>query len=427
MSKVICDVCGTTYPETASACPICGCAKNTTEQTAADIAEQSETGASYTYVKGGRFSKSNVRKRNKGTVKASSKAGREVQRAPEPKPEQDRASKGLIAVVLILMLAIVAVLVYIGLRFFGPQDQVDPSDNTTVSTDATDPSDSTEPSGPVTVPCTGIKLSNSTIELSAEGSAWLLSAEVLPENTTDKLVFTSADETVATVTDKGNIEAVGGGETVITVTCGSQTAQCKIVCTFGDPVKPTDPTEPSVDIPADFKLTLRKDDITISERYPDPVSLFRDTDSVKASDITWSVDDPKVASVDEKGVVSAVGKGNTTVHAKLGDQTASCKVNVSFQPEVPSEDTYKISHKDVTLEVGKTFRLTLSTAEGANVEAQWTASEEGYVEIDGKNIKAVKSTWELTGRSITVSATVDEVTYSCIVRIPEAEEEEPET
>ena len=25
MSKVICDVCGTTYPDTASVCPICGC------------------------------------------------------------------------------------------------------------------------------------------------------------------------------------------------------------------------------------------------------------------------------------------------------------------------------------------------------------------------------------------------------------------
>ena len=59
MSKVICDVCGTTYPETASNCPICGCAKNSTEQTMLD----SDPGAegSYAPVKGGRFSKRNVR------------------------------------------------------------------------------------------------------------------------------------------------------------------------------------------------------------------------------------------------------------------------------------------------------------------------------------------------------------------------------
>ena len=27
MSKIVCDICGTAYPETAEACPICGCTK----------------------------------------------------------------------------------------------------------------------------------------------------------------------------------------------------------------------------------------------------------------------------------------------------------------------------------------------------------------------------------------------------------------
>jgi hypothetical protein len=28
MSKVICDVCGTSFPETDEQCPLCGCAKS---------------------------------------------------------------------------------------------------------------------------------------------------------------------------------------------------------------------------------------------------------------------------------------------------------------------------------------------------------------------------------------------------------------
>ena len=28
MSKIICDICGTTYPDTADCCPICGCSKD---------------------------------------------------------------------------------------------------------------------------------------------------------------------------------------------------------------------------------------------------------------------------------------------------------------------------------------------------------------------------------------------------------------
>ena len=96
MSKVICDVCGTTYPETAAVCPICGCAKNTTDQTVADSTQNPEV-AAYTPVKGGRFSKSNVRKRNKKM--------KETRRSGEDAPENDGANKGLVAVVLVLLLA----------------------------------------------------------------------------------------------------------------------------------------------------------------------------------------------------------------------------------------------------------------------------------------------------------------------------------
>ena len=28
MSKIICDICGTTYPDTAEQCPICGCPRD---------------------------------------------------------------------------------------------------------------------------------------------------------------------------------------------------------------------------------------------------------------------------------------------------------------------------------------------------------------------------------------------------------------
>ena len=64
MSKVICDICGTAYPETATQCPICGCARdNVTQTPAADATQKTdgEAAGGYTYVKGGRFSKSNVR------------------------------------------------------------------------------------------------------------------------------------------------------------------------------------------------------------------------------------------------------------------------------------------------------------------------------------------------------------------------------
>ena len=69
MSKVICDICGTSYPETATQCPICGCVRPA-ESTAVSDSDREHQG--YTYVKGGRFSKANVKKRNQAAIASGS-------------------------------------------------------------------------------------------------------------------------------------------------------------------------------------------------------------------------------------------------------------------------------------------------------------------------------------------------------------------
>ena len=413
MSKVICDVCGTTYPETASVCPICGCAKNTTDQTAADSAQNPE-GAAYAPVKGGRFSKSNVRKRNKKMKESRRTTGDE-------EPDNGGANKGLVAVVLILLLAIIAVLGYIGVRFLFPGEDTNPTDTKpSQGITNTDPSGNTDPSDkPGTKPCTQIKLSATNVELTAEGMVWMLSTEVQPVDTTDKVTFESSNPAVATVEQNGKITAVAGGETVITVTCGEQSAQCSVKCSFGDPVEPpTDPTKPTVNVPEGFVLKLKYEDITISEAHPNPVAIYKESMGVKATDITWTSDNPEVATINEKGVVSAVGVGKTYVHGTYGDQKVSCLVRSAF---TPADKPYKISHDDVTLDLSKSesFRLSLTTKEGVNVDVQWTVDEEGYVEIDGKNIKAVKVTSGLNKRHVIVSATVEGYTYTCKIIVVE--------
>ena len=59
MSKIICDVCGTSYPESANQCPICGCVRSGDAVTVRGDTNNTEvnTTGNYTHVKGGRFSK----------------------------------------------------------------------------------------------------------------------------------------------------------------------------------------------------------------------------------------------------------------------------------------------------------------------------------------------------------------------------------
>ncbi len=76
-------------------------------------------------------------------------------------------------------------------------------------------------------PCTGITLDKDTLTI-ARGETATLTATVEPADTTDKVVWSSADKTIATV-ENGVVTAAGLGETTITATCGNQTASSKVI------------------------------------------------------------------------------------------------------------------------------------------------------------------------------------------------------
>ena len=59
MNKIICDICGTSYPETADQCPICGTAKDVS----AESLLEEEVVTATERPKGGRFAAGNGRKR----------------------------------------------------------------------------------------------------------------------------------------------------------------------------------------------------------------------------------------------------------------------------------------------------------------------------------------------------------------------------
>lgn len=328
MSKVICDVCGTTFPETAAQCPICGCARSGSAQTAAgDSGAQAEA---YSYVRGGRFSKSNVKKRNK--------TGQPVQRRSPESPKKneggDSSNKGLVIVVVILLLAIIAVCAYIGIKFFMPErkpNETDPPKQTT--TVAPDPTQSqTQPTDGI--PCTKIQLSSTIIEFTDMERSQLLSAVVTPLDTTDELVFTSADPLVATVTEGGLVTPVGSGETVITVTCGEITQECRIVCNFGDSTEPTEPEEPTV-VPGSFEMTFNTKFLTsegigdVTLKVGEKWKMYSSM-NVDAGMVIWTSNDEAYATI-ENGVVTAVSpiKPYVLVHAEYNGIKYTCRIRIN--------------------------------------------------------------------------------------------------
>lgn len=86
------------------------------------------------------------------------------------------------------------------------------------------------------IPCTGITLSQNSISFTKLGSV-TLTATLTPANTTDTLVWSTSDSSVATVSN-GIVNALGLGTATITATCGSQTATCTVSVSVS--LSPTD-------------------------------------------------------------------------------------------------------------------------------------------------------------------------------------------
>ncbi len=85
---------------------------------------------------------------------------------------------------------------------------------------------------PVEVPATDVTLSESSLVLDV-GETAQLTAAVVPEGTTDKLVWSSSNPDVATVDESGLVTAVGPGRTVITATAGAVKAECAVTVRGG--------------------------------------------------------------------------------------------------------------------------------------------------------------------------------------------------
>lgn len=126
----------------------------------------------------------------------------------------------------------------------------------------------------------------------------------------------SSDNTdVATVDENGTVTAVAAGEAVISVTDGTETAQCTVLVTGGE----TDGGETT----AGAALTLNREDFTmgVGEKWQLKVDGTSST-------VTWSIENSAVATIAADGTVTGVSKGVTTAVAKVDGQTLECIVRI---------------------------------------------------------------------------------------------------
>ncbi len=327
MNKIICDVCGTSYPDTAAQCPICGCAKPENAQVQSAQPEESREGT-YTYVKGGRFSKSNVRKRNNMAKAVPVYAEEDM----EDDESADGSNRGLTIAIIVLLLAILAVAAYIYIRFFMPAaPNDDPAATTTASQttpeatpdatpdatpESTPEATTTAPeTTPATVACTGITLSDSGVNFQAIGDTFTIQATAEPAGCTDPLTFTSSDPKVVTVDGQGKLTAVGEGSAKIVVSCGSVSVECAVNVVL--------PTEAKV---LKFNLVDNEGSIPAGDSFR---LKLRDQDKNVMDVSDWSSSDSSIASISKNGTITANKPGTVTIQCTYEGVTYKCTIHVN--------------------------------------------------------------------------------------------------
>lgn len=165
-------------------------------------------------------------------------------------------------------------------------------------------------------PVTDISLDQSSLALD-KGTSTTLHATITPSYATNRTVTWSSSNTdIATVSGSGTVTAVGPGTAVITASAGGCTATCTV--TVSVPITGITLSPATLDLAVNGQETL--------------------TAAVEPADadqtVTWTSDNPAVASVDASGTVTGVGKGTAVVTATTADGAyqASCTVTVPAQP-----------------------------------------------------------------------------------------------
>lgn len=167
-----------------------------------------------------------------------------------------------------------------------------------------------------------ITLEQTEVTFAEAGATVTLAPIFAPEGTSAPVTWTTSDEAVATVDDKGTVTAVAKGLATITATLeNGQTAQCVVNCAWEDAAPaPAEGESAEGETPAGPALSAST--LTLDgEGKTKQLQVTGVEGTVK-----WTSNKTDVATVAEDGTVTAVAKGSAIITAEVGEQTFTCEV-----------------------------------------------------------------------------------------------------
>lgn len=258
----------------------------------------------------------------------------------------------------------------------------------------------------------GVTLSQENYELWVNEIAFIKATPNPANAKYTKVEYTSDDDTIATVSTDGRIVAKKGGTTYITATITwtdaegtNQTASARAKVFVKTPVKSVEVRRVDTDTNDDIYAKKRGETIQLKAVIT-PAEAYD-----KA--LTWSSENEAIATVDQNGKVTTVGKGTTYIYAKCMNGTYGTDGNGT-----PAVGMIKIivgAKDDIQLDITPTrsevypgenvqYTTTLTPEEAYAGELTWSSDNPDVV-IDSTGVAMVSKTAKAGLANITATMT----------------------
>ena len=200
--------------------------------------------------------------------------------------------------------------------------------------------------------------------------------------------LSSSNTDVAIVTGFSTVEAKAAGTATITATLigDGRTATCDV----------------TVYVPLQ-SVSLNKNSLNLNKGQTEQLTATLNPGDATGVSVSWSSSNTAVATVNQQGVVTAVGGGTATITATAGGKKAYCSVNVSVPVSGISLNT-----SSTTMNVGSTYTLqaTVSPNDATSPSVTWTTSNSSVATVSGGVVTANSAgTATITARAGTYTAT----------------------
>ncbi|MGD9559674.1 MAG: Ig-like domain-containing protein [Oscillospiraceae bacterium] len=213
--------------------------------------------------------------------------------------------------------------------------------------------------------CTSISLSSKKLALKA-GLTHTLGATVLPTSASTKTVsFSSTNPAIARVGDDGTVRAMANGTVdIIARTANGLEARCTVTVTGGSAPGPEsgftdDPNNPGeAGGVVTTAIRLSQNSVRVKKGGKCTVrAVAYLSNGTSRSDLSWSSDNEKIATVSSKGVITGRKKGTTQIQATSPDGRRYIRFSVEVLASAAKVDAVYLTGVKKKMNVGANLSL----------------------------------------------------------------------